>query len=209
MKGIGTTPIDIRFIDAKENESDHPWRRRYVIDSTNFTYDGFWKHIRIPLNDFKEQGAWDNNTWYNPENKFDWSKTDRFEIDSEYGEMGSSELWFDNIKITDPNEALSADNNINKNISFQLLQNYPNPFNPLTKIRYIIAEKSFVTLNVYDILGREAAVLVNGEKNAGSYEVNFNASGLPSGVYFYRLNSQPEISREANYQAVKKLMLVK
>ncbi len=209
MKGVENTPLNIRFIDTKESETDHPWRMRYVIDSTNFVYDGTWKHIQIPLNEFTEQGSWDNNTWYNPEGKFDWSKIDRFEIVSEYGDMGLAELWFDNIMILDPNAPLSVDNKINKNISFQLLQNYPNPFNPATKIQYNIAEKSFVTLKVYDILGREVALLVSEQKNPGSYEVNFNASRLPSGVYFYRLISQPLDNQDAEYQAVKKLMLVK
>ena len=209
MKGRAITPIDIRFIDTKENENDHPWRMRYTLDSSNFVYNDTWQHVQVPLNNFKEHGSWDNNTWYNPEGKFDWGAIDRFEIDSEYGDMGSSELWFDDIKIINPETPLSVNNNINKNISFQLLQNYPNPFNPVTKIRYNIADKSFVTLKVYDILGKEVAVLVSGEKNVGSYEVNFDASGLPSGVYFYRLNSQPIDGQAVNYQAVKKLMLVK
>lgn len=124
-------------------------------------------------------------------------------MDSEYGDMGSSELWFDDIKIFKPNASLPVNNNINKNISFKLLQNYPNPFNPVTKIRYNIAEKSFVTLKVYNILGIEVAVLASGEKNVGSYEVSFNASGLPSGVYFYRLISEPDGGQKAGYQAEK------
>jgi len=72
---------------------------------------------------------------------------------------------------------------------FRLSQNYPNPFNPLTNIDYEIKELSLVIIKVYDILGREAAVLVNEEKSPGKYSVQFNASHLSSGVYFYKLTS--------------------
>ena len=74
---------------------------------------------------------------------------------------------------------------------FALMQNYPNPFNPATKITYTLKSSSTVRLSVYDILGREAAVLVNNErKPAGEYEVSFNAAGFASGIYFYRLQTE-------------------
>ncbi len=72
---------------------------------------------------------------------------------------------------------------------YSLKQNYPNPFNPATKISYTIPVSGLVTLKVYDILGKEIANLVNEFKNAGNYNVIFNASNLSSGVYFYRLES--------------------
>jgi|WetSurMetagenome_2_1015567.scaffolds.fasta_scaffold03720_10 hypothetical protein len=73
--------------------------------------------------------------------------------------------------------------------SFKLEQNYPNPFNPSTSIQYAIGSRQFVTLKVYDVLGNEIAILVNEEKAAGGYEVEFNATGLPSGIYFYQLKT--------------------
>jgi len=72
---------------------------------------------------------------------------------------------------------------------YSLLQNYPNPFNPITTIRYQIPELSFVTLKVFDVLGGEIATLVNEEKPAGEYEVDFDATGLPSEIYFYKLKA--------------------
>jgi hypothetical protein len=75
--------------------------------------------------------------------------------------------------------------------SFMLYNNYPNPFNPSTTIRYELPKSSMVRLSVYDILGREVSVLVNEKKNAGSYEVRFDATGWSSGVYFYRLQARP------------------
>lgn len=73
------------------------------------------------------------------------------------------------------------------------LQNYPNPFNPVTVISYSISEKSFVTLTVYDLLGREVTILVNENKGSGSYSVRFDASSLSSGVYIYRLETSQKV----------------
>jgi hypothetical protein len=69
------------------------------------------------------------------------------------------------------------------------LVNYPNPFNPVTVISYQLAVNSFVTLRVYDLLGREVATLLNEETLAGSYSVRWNATNFPSGIYFYRLSA--------------------
>lgn len=70
---------------------------------------------------------------------------------------------------------------------FSLSQNYPNPFNPATVITYSVGDESDVRLAVYDLLGQEVAVLVDGWKTAGTYELPFDASGLASGPYIYRL----------------------
>ncbi len=72
---------------------------------------------------------------------------------------------------------------------FSLQQNYPNPFNPSTTINYTVAEESIVSLKVYDLLGREIAELVNNELEAGNYTINFDASQLTSGIYFYTLQA--------------------
>jgi photosystem II stability/assembly factor-like uncharacterized protein len=85
---------------------------------------------------------------------------------------------------------------------FQLKQNYPNPFNPSTKISWQIAKSSFVVLKIYDLLGNEVVTLVNEEKPAGIYEVEFDASSLSSGTYFYRLTSE-------NFSQTKKMSLIK
>jgi hypothetical protein len=85
---------------------------------------------------------------------------------------------------------------------FSLRQNYPNPFNPVTSIQYTINSKQLISLKVYDILGNEIATLVNEEKPAGEYEVEFNGSELPSGIYFYQLKA-------GNYIETKKMMLLK
>ncbi|MGB5849035.1 MAG: T9SS type A sorting domain-containing protein, partial [Ignavibacteriaceae bacterium] len=86
--------------------------------------------------------------------------------------------------------------------NFKLSQNYPNPFNPTTSIIYQIPKVSFVTIKVYDILGNGIATLVNEEKPAGSYEVEFDGTVLPSGIYFYQL-------RAGNFIETKKMVILK
>jgi len=95
-------------------------------------------------------------------------------------------------------------------IEFSLNQNYPNPFNPTTTINYQIPELSFVTIKVYDVLGNEIVTLVNEEKAVGSYEVEFNATLLPSGVYFYRLQAgSPSAGSGQSFVETKKMVLMK
>ena len=97
----------------------------------------------------------------------------------------------------------------NKELFFNLSQNYPNPFNPATTITYVIPQTGFVTIKVYDILGREVSTLVNEEKPAGSYEVQFFASGLTSGIYFYQLKVHPANGGAGDYTETKKMILLK
>ena len=101
--------------------------------------------------------------------------------------------WTDFTEIRDPESAPDA---------FNLFQNYPNPFNPVTNIKYQLPGLSKVNITVYDLLGSAVECLVNEEKTAGSYEVKFNGTDLPSGVYFYRIETD-------RYSDTKKLLLLK
>ena len=86
--------------------------------------------------------------------------------------------------------------------AYLLLQNYPNPFNPNSKIKFQIAAPGFTKLTVFDILGRETVSLVNEQLKPGSYEVEWDASNFPSGIYFYKLQT-------SNFSETKKMMLLK
>ncbi len=103
---------------------------------------------------------------------------------------------------------VGVNDKVTQPLVYNLEQNYPNPFNPSTKIKYSIPKQSYVTLKVYDILGREAVTLVNEEKPAGNYEVDFNAQQttdhkqLSSGVYFYQIKA-------GDYVSTKKMILLK
>jgi len=83
-----------------------------------------------------------------------------------------------------------------------LFQNYPNPFNPETKINYNVSKSGFVTIKVYDLLGREVTTLVNENKPAGNYSIKFDGSKLVSGIYFYRMKA-------GDFVQTKKLILLK
>ena len=96
----------------------------------------------------------------------------------------------------------TRDEIVNTPVNFKLLQNYPNPFNPVTTIKYQIPKESFVSVKVYDAIGNEVADLVNEQQKAGYYGLQFDASSLSSGIYFYRIISD-------NYTTVKKMLLLK
>jgi hypothetical protein len=85
---------------------------------------------------------------------------------------------------------------------YSLEQNYPNPFNPVTKIKYSLPESGFVTLRIYDIMGREVITLIKEAQNAGIYEASFDAADLTSGIYYYILSS-------GTFTETKKMMLIK
>ena len=114
--------------------------------------------------------------------------------------MGTSSFaYLDNFRSVEKKDELPK--------KFSLDQNYPNPFNPITKIKYTIPSEGTslmksVQLKVYDILGNEVATLVNEEKPAGNYEVEFNGSGLTSGIYFYKLTTN-------GFNIVRKMLLLK
>ena len=97
--------------------------------------------------------------------------------------------------------ALSVNSDIPE-FTYELFDNYPNPFNPTTTIRFTISDLRFTILKIYDVLGSEITTLVNEEKPAGEYEVDWNAGELPSGIYFYQLKS-------GSFIETKKMILLK
>ena len=103
----------------------------------------------------------------------------------------SGSVWVNKIENKTPN-------------AFSLSQNYPNPFNPTTNIRYHISNNlpRQVTLKIYDILGKEIATLVNEKQSPGTYEVNWDGSAYPSGVYFYKLIS-------GDFSETRKMLMIK
>ncbi len=115
-------------------------------------------------------------------------------------------IYYDRLKQVDYDGSFSYSNIVDVEIvtplKFELSQNYPNPFNPSTRIQFTIVNQQFVSLKVYNVLGNEVAVLINEEKSPGVYNLNFDASELSSGTYFYKL-------RAGNFTEVKKMLLLK
>ncbi|MDQ3020806.1 MAG: T9SS type A sorting domain-containing protein [Bacteroidota bacterium] len=104
------------------------------------------------------------------------------------------------VYVYDDLSSISSSNNFVND--FKLYQNYPNPFNPNTVISYRLAVSGFAALKVIDVLGKEVVTLVNQKQDAGNYEVEFNGQDLPSGIYYYKIQTN-------NFTSTKKMLLVK
>lgn len=131
----------------------------------------------------------------------------------DYHEVGSIPLmnnYYYNFSVSSPeywkiehifNDIVNVEEGVLSG-SYYLYQNYPNPFNPTTSIQFAISSRQFVTLKVYDLLGRKVETLVNEEKPAGTYEVEFNAESFSSGIYFYELKA-------GSFTETKKMVLLR
>jgi len=122
-----------------------------------------------------------------------------------FGETDQYQMYVDDFTFTDLLFVSVEDSNevnVNAPVTYSLDQNYPNPFNPSTKIKYSLPVSGCVSLKVYDILGKEVTMLVNEEKTIGTYELNWNPTNLPSGVYFYRLQA-------GSFVQTRKMILLK
>ncbi len=117
-------------------------------------------------------------------------------VDAAYvgSEIAIGEFNIGVVSAGEPNNEIPSE--------YSIEQNYPNPFNPTTTIRYSIPENGFVILKIYNAIGKEMAVLVNETKEAGNYNLQFDASLLPSGVYFYQLKA-------SSFVETKKMVLLK
>ncbi|MBL0062321.1 MAG: T9SS type A sorting domain-containing protein [bacterium] len=163
-------------------------------------------------NDAFEVQRWSNNAWHRTGNLIDGAGTTASQrqyvyVDTDVTEGQSYRYRLVTIDVNGnrmpASEVERVVEPVNTTVNeFALHQNYPNPFNPTTEISYDLATASNVSLIVFDLLGREVATLVNGSQNAGRYTLNFDATGLPSGMYFYRLQT-------AEFSDMKKMMLLK
>jgi|WetSurMetagenome_2_1015567.scaffolds.fasta_scaffold14915_2 photosystem II stability/assembly factor-like uncharacterized protein len=183
----------------------------FFLDGINFlegTDAGFvfGKTLLNPLQIFFIKTDNGGNVWSKPE--FIGDITDYFVFGSEILDENNVYLSGGNytssgliLKTSDA--ALPVESDLFKTpVEFALEQNFPNPFNPFTKLNYSITQSGLVTLKVYDVLGTEIETLVNEEKSSGTYELNWNATNLPSGIYFYQLKA-------GNYINTKKMILLK
>jgi hypothetical protein len=145
----------------------------------------------------------DNNV--SPAGKFDPTYTIKYKIKAN-DINGNSSNYSSDVSITGTTDYLWKKNihlDEQKVVNeYALFSNYPNPFNPSTKIEFQIPENSFTTLIVYNTLGEQVAELVNDFLGKGQYSVQFHASDLPSGIYFYRL-------KVGSFTEVKKMLLTK
>ena len=120
-------------------------------------------------------------------------------------------MWVNIERLTYTSQMLITNVREVKNVlgNYHLSNNYPNPFNPQTKISFSVSKGSFITLKVYDLLGREVVTLAQEKKQAGEYSITWNAEGMPGGVYFYRLEATNIANPKDSFVQVKKLILIK
>jgi hypothetical protein len=199
----GSIKFDLK--NTYDNGQDSLWNYGNVIISSSnssanknvvpLQYYSEWTSFTIPLTD---------SVWGQTESGWDSLLADVTEItiqmDAQWNYYDRSGL--DNFSINPFSSDVEPDFIDSHPSKYKLDQNYPNPFNPTTRIRFSIHELSFVKLKVYDIVGNEIETLVNQEKPAGSYEVQFSAVDLPSGIYFYQLIA-------GNFVETKKMILLK
>jgi len=181
---IENTDLDYHINDMFFADSLHGWA--VGLDTTNHG-------VIITTNDGGDTWISQVDTLYPPFNGIQFKDGYGWVV----GELGIVLKTDDGINWIDENEK-------NKTITnFNLKQNYPNPFNPVTTIEYQIPQISNIELSIYNILGQKVATLVNTKQPAGNYEVEWDASGFASGVYFYRIFS------ESGYSHSRKLLLLK
>lgn len=197
--------FDIRFLDTKTSDpADHPWRIRTTLTDQTPPWDKRWHHLHIPLQQFAEQGSWDNGTWINPEGKFDWSAIDRLEIVSEYGPLDNKEVWFDNIIITDLDTATVLETGTLWIENQAVLTNQPglwlmpNPMGGSTTISYVIPENGHAKLSIYNLNGLKIAELLDEPTAKGTYSIQWNGIdnhgvSVPSGIYICKLSTNKSL----------------
>ena len=215
FKGICTNSGVNQMVSIPLNLSTYPavylsWYQKYALETG---YD--FGYVDVSSNNGT---SWSRLATYNGVDSATW-KFQSFNITSLVG--GSTNMlvrfrdscdantnydgWYvDNIKISayQVSPLVGINGNVEEPFTYSLAQNYPNPFNPMTNISYSIPKSGMVTLKVYNTLGMEIATLVNEVKQAGNNTITFNAAGLSSGVYFYRIES-------GDFVDIKKMVLLK
>jgi endoglucanase len=183
--------FDVRFIDSKTSDSlDLPWRMGITIDDRLASFDGTWQHLYIPLNDMQVKGAWYDDTWHNPPGDFDWADVDRFEIVPEVQALGSSQLWFDNIHVTNMDTAQVRLDTTGQAVPVERgkmmnsfsLEVFPNP----TRGPFVLRSPSIHKLT-YEVLDLRGALVLDGFFY-GQAELSLNA--FAEGIYLLRVQDQ-------------------
>ncbi len=191
----GDTPgssFDIRLVDTDTDDpDDHPWRMRYTIDEQVVPWDGAWHAVHIPLRDFAEHGAWENE-WFDPIGAFDWQAIDRFDIVAEHHALDGSQFWFDELRIVGPERTAVRDEAVSQPAALVLAANYPNPFNATTAIRYALPAAGSVLIDVYSAAGQHVRTLVDEVNAAGWHTAQWDGTdeqgwAAASGIYVYRM----------------------
>ena len=192
-------------ITTKAIQGPHPdaWgtnmlRRYWTITGTGFTADITFQYLPSDVTGNESKytlGQWNGLEWNYPVSSVNTSL-------HQISINGVTSLLNWTAGELKPTSLADDSNTGNKPVSFELYNNYPNPFNPSTKIKYSIPIYSLVNIKIFDILGKEIKQLVNENKQPGYYEITFDASQIPSGIYFFKLETQA-------FTSIKKMIVLK
>ncbi len=156
--------FEVRFVDnVSDSPGDKPWRMSKMIDKKSVPWDRKWHNVHIPLGEMKETGSWFNNTWNNPEGKFDWSAVDRFQISIERTGTFMQNIWFDNITITNLDTAIVREIGAlginDKKLPGSLqIRAWPNPATNEVSVSYALTEECDVYVSILSLAGEKIRV---------------------------------------------------
>ena len=197
---ISGIKFDIRFLDTKTADpGDHPWRMGMTIDENYAPWDRKWHHVNIPLSALEEKGSWDNNTWYFPSGKFDWSAIDRLEVSMEDAGTSGKHIWFDNIHITNLDSATVREYGevgveSVRDQSPLKLEVIPNPVIYNATVSYTLPSESHVTLAIYTLTGIRICTLADDIQEPGDKIIGWDGQSdtgapLQKGIYLCTLTA--------------------
>jgi len=191
--GIGVLPVELTSFTAKQgiNGVELQWvtatevsNYGFDVERANAGKDAIWEKI----------GFISGHGNSNSPNNYSFTDNKPLDVKSQY-----------RLKQIDKSGAFKYSNAIEAGaviLKYDLAQNFPNPYNPSTLIIYSIAAQSNVTIKIYNVLGKLITTLVNENKEAGNYQVSYNAAGIGNGVYFYKIQA-------GNFASTKKMLLLK
>lgn len=184
--------FDVRFVDTKTGNTDHPWRMGKTIDETIAAWDGEWHQVVIPLNTMEEKGSWDN-AWFNPEGKFDWSSAGRFEVVAEHQALTDIEFSFDDIEVR--GEEFTIIVGVETQAKDSDVMIYPNPVSAQATIEFAVSNPETTVISIFNQHGQQIRTLFHNELTAGTSTVIWNLDNnqgnqVTSGLYMVRIYSK-------------------
>lgn len=202
--------VGYRFCIYKTTNGGQDWNLQNSVANANGLYSVNFVNSSTGWAVGDYYGSASANSFYTTNGGTDWISSilptggRMFRIVFNNSTTGWISSQYGRVFKTTNNGGLTTINESGNNlpVKYGLDQNYPNPFNPTTNLQFSINKVQYVTLKVYDILGREIRTLVNESLKSGTYEVSFDGSQIPSGIYFYKLESE-------NFSETKKMILIK
>ncbi len=186
--------FDLRFTDSKTADpADLPWRMGIAIDDYTVNWNNKWHHVHIPLSALQESGSWHNNTWYDPQGKFDWKAVEKFEISTEYDILPGRTLSFDNIHVTNLDTAIVRNTDIVGVVkiteeTISDLKMTPNPMKNSTEISFYHSGLNKIYIEIYSLTGQKIRTLTIGKQSSGNMSIIWNGcsdSGYPAPAGYY------------------------